>query len=55
MSARDSVYERRELGWRDRLRSLFRQEEPPAPLCDPPRLVVEGGRPVRPQPQRHAG
>jgi hypothetical protein len=41
-----SVYERRRLGWRDRLRDLVRREKPPSPLVDPPQLVVEQGRPV---------
>jgi hypothetical protein len=45
MPARTSVYERRELGWRDRLRRLVGREKPPAPLCEPLHLVVEQGRP----------
>jgi hypothetical protein len=43
---RRSVYEGRELGWRDRLRWLLGHEKRPAPLFDPPRLVVERGRPA---------
>ena len=41
-----SVYERRRLGWRDRLRSLVGREEPPAALIHPPQLVVAGGRAI---------
>ena len=43
---RRSVYETRELTWRDKLRRLVGGEKQPAPLFDPPRLVVERGRPV---------
>ena len=43
---RSSVYERREFGWRGRLRRPVDREKPPAPLCDPPQLVVERGRHV---------
>lgn len=43
---RRSVYETHELDWLDRLRRRFGREERPAPLFDPPRLVVERGRPA---------
>jgi hypothetical protein len=50
MPARTSVYERRELGWRDRLRRRFgRDDERQEPLLDEwgdPTLVVVKGQPV---------
>ena len=46
MTSRSSVYERRDFGWRDRLRRLVGRKNPTAPLCDPPQLVVERGRHV---------